>query len=342
MIMIKQPLFRPEVLLHAKQKQLGLVFINTPLPYVFAMAGSVICMLSLIAFVIWGEFSEKWTVTGFVNASEGVTHAYARQRGVIKKSYVKQGVQVKRGDILFILDTADDGLDDTQVTKTEQSLQIRMQALKKALVYKQRYLNKLTPLLHKKYISTTFYDTKRDEILALKSQNHQLEMELIRYKQSRISVIKAPIDGRISSVMGFVGQQAQVDKPLVSILPKNTTYVAQLYIPVNKAGFLNVHDVVTIHYDAYPYQRFGVGTGVIQSLSQTVLTDQEENKPIQIKQPYYKGIATLEKPYLWVYGKPRLIQQGMTFTAVVLGAKKTVWQWILDPLYSHSREALTS
>jgi membrane fusion protein len=339
--MIKQPLFRPEVFLYAKQKQFGSIFINTPLPYVFAMAGSVVCMLSLIAFVIWGEFSEKLTVMGFVNASGGVTHAYAHRRGVIKQSFVKLGVQVKRGDILFILDTADDDLNDTYLTKTEQSLQLRMQALKKALFYKQDYLHKLTPLLHKKYISTTFYDTKRDEILALNNQLHQLEVELIHYKQSRISVIKAPIDGVISSVMGFVGQQAQLDKPLVSILPKNTSYVAQLYIPVNKAGFLNVGDVITIHYDAYPYQRFGAAKGVIQSLSQTVLTDQEENKPIQIKQPYYKAMATFDSPYHLIYGKPHLIQQGMTFTAVILGVKKRVWQWILDPLYSHRMEALT-
>jgi len=337
--MNKPPLFRPEVLLHTKQKQWGSVFVNMPLPYTLATLGSVFCISSFIIFILCAEFSEQWTVLGYVNASEGITHVHAKQPGVIQQSFVKQGVQVKRGDVLFILDTADHDQDEAHLTKTEQSLQNRKEALEKALAYKQQYLKKLKPLLHKKYISTTFYDTKRDDILAIKNQHHQLEMEWIHYKQSRISIIKAPIDGVVSSVMTFVGQQAQLDKPLLSLLPNNTTYVAELYIPVNQAGFLNVHDVIAIHYDAYPYQRFGVAWGVIQTVSQTVLTDQEENKPIQIKQPYYKALATLEKPYVWVYGKPRLIQQGMTFTAVVLGSKKTVWQWILDPLYSHRIEA---
>lgn len=329
MIMIKLSLFRPEVLFYAKQKQLGSVFINTPLPYVLVTIASSVLIVSLMVFVFLGEFSEKWRVTGYINAAQGVTHAYAKHLGVIKKSYVKQGAPVKRGDTLFIIDIADGGYNHSISFKT------RAQAIEKELVYKQQYLQKLLPLLHKKYISTMFYDSKRDEILALKNQKHQLELEFMRYKQSRISVIKAPIDGLISSVMAYEGQQTPLDKPLVSLLPINTAYVAELYIPANKAGFLNVHDAISIHYDAYPYQRFGAAKGMIQSLSQTVLTDKEENKPIQIKEPYYKAIATLERPYLLVYGKPRLLQQGMTFTAVVLGSKKKVWQWLLDPLYSH-------
>ena len=329
-------LFRPEAIAHATHKHHGAVFINTPVHYRVITLGCGVFVVCLILFVMFAEFSEKCIVTGYVNSTRGIAHAYPSRQGVIVKGYVSQGGHVKRGDPLFRIDTSDDGLGTSHSRDMFVPLQKRKGALDRDLAHKRQYLQALKPLLRKKYISSTDYQVKHDEILALEKQKNLLEMELIRYKQSRAYVVRAPTDGLVSAVMTHVGQHTQLGKPLLSILPRHAALIVELYIPVAKSGFLNPHDAITIHYDAYPYQRFGAAKGVIQTISQTILTDAEEDKPIRVRQPYYKVTATLDKHEVMAYGKPRQIQQGMTLSAVIIGSKKKLWQWILDPLYSYS------
>jgi membrane fusion protein len=35
-----------------------------------------------------------------------------------------------------------------------------------------------------------------------------------------------------------------------------------------------------------------------------------------------------------IYGEKKKIKHGMTISAVVVGSKRKLWQWILDPLFS--------
>ena len=334
--MRQSSLFRPEVLAFAKHKQFGEVFINTPMHHTLLTVGCGFVVLCLLGCVMFAEFSEKCRVTGYVNFTQGVARAYAPRQGVIVKCYVTQGDRVKRGDPLFLMDTSLDGADTAHSKNMLIPLQNRKRALEHDLANKQEHLRALKPLLERKYIALNDYQVKSDEIVALKNQRNLLAMEIIRYQQSRAYLIRAPRAGMVSNVMFHVGQYTQPGKPLLSILPVDATLIAELYVPVVKSGFINPHDPIMIHYDAYPYQRFGAAKGTIQSISKTILTDAEEDKPIRVNQPYYKVIAQLDKHTVMAYGKPRQIQQGMTFSAVMIGSKKKLWQWILDPLYSYS------
>jgi membrane fusion protein len=340
LIMNTQSLFRTEALDHAKNKQMGDVFINTPGHYWVLVVGCGVFVLCLMVFITCAEFSEKCRVKGYINSEQGMVHAYAKRQGVIVKCLVAQGDLVKQGAALFLIDSSYDGLVSTEQRQTLQPLLHKKRALLKEITYKRRQLDRLKPLLRKKYISLTDYHMKQEEIVALENQKHGFALELLRYKQSRAYTVRAPIDGIVSSVMRHVGQQVVPGKPLLSLLPNHARWIAELYVPVEKAGFMKKNAPLMIHYDAYPYQRFGAVRGRIQAMSQTILTDAEEDKPIKINQPYYKVTACLANQDVMVYGKSRPLQQGMTLSVIMMGAKKKVWQWMLDPLYSYSQEHL--
>lgn len=114
--------------------------------------------------------------------------------------------------------------------------------------------------------------------------------------------------------------------------------VARLYIPSKNIGFLKNGNQVIIKYDAYPSQRFGFYKAFIKEINLTVLTDNKEDKPIRVGEPYYKVKADLEIPYVNLYGKKETLSHGMTLTAVITGEKKKIWQWIFDPIYSYYGE----
>jgi len=110
--------------------------------------------------------------------------------------------------------------------------------------------------------------------------------------------------------------------------------VARLYIPSREIGFLKVGQLINIKYDAYPSQRFGFYPAVIKEINQTILTDDKEDKPIKVGEPYYKIKAEIKTQNVKVYGKDVPLNHGMTLTAAIRGEKKKIWQWVIDPVYS--------
>jgi membrane fusion protein len=326
-------LFRKEAIDNKKNQNLGSVSINIPLHYQFLTIACATLVALIILFLIFAEYSEKFIVTGYLNSTKGIVRVYPNKDGVIVNSSINQGDKVSKGDALFLIDTSYDGLDRNNEQEEFLQLQKRKKAIEKEISHKKKFLGELNNLLVKKYISQDTYNEKHEELVALENNKTIVEMDLIKYKQNGSYVIRSPINGLISSVIYQEGQYTNLAKPLVKILPDKADLVAELFIPVKKAGFLTKENKVIIRYDAYPYEHFGSYQAFIKDISLSILTDEEEEKPIRIGQPYYKVTAQLEKQFVTLYGEEKRIQHGMTLSAVIVGSKRKIWQWILDPLY---------
>lgn len=325
-------LFRKEAFQHSRNT--GSVCINTPFPFLRVTIACILLTFTFIAFTFFYEYSEQYTVRGYLNSNKGITNVYPLQAGIITKCEASQGKLVKQGDVLFVIKTRYDAL--THAHKQQEFIRLKHRKLSVTQQIKRKkiYLNTLKPLLDKKYIAASVYHAVDNEISALEQNLDQIIIQLIKYKQSQSYTIRAPIDGFITDVANQVGQYVQQSHSLLSILPSNAHLIAQLYIPTSKSGYITQQDKVTLHYDAYPYQHAGITTGTIQTISQTILLANEETKPIRITEPYYKAIATLDQQTMMLYGKRHPLQLGMTCSAVIKGARKKIWQWVFDPLYT--------
>jgi membrane fusion protein len=326
--------FRQEVIENIRNKHNGTVCMNTPLPYSSLAIWLMLIVIGIIAFALFAEFSEKFTVNGYLNTDKGVAHIYPTKNGIITTCKVRPGEHVKAGDVLFVIHTTYDNISKELKQNEFKQLKIRKKVIQQEIINKQNHLKNLAELLNKKYIAQNTYQSIKNEISTLENSEHQLKMDMIKYKRALTYTIFAPISGTISNIIYQVGQYVNPAKSMLNILPDNTDLIAKLYVPVSKSGFINPNDKIIIHYNAYPFQRFGVATGQIQNISQTILTDTEESKPIKIGEPYYTIIAKLDKQNITLYGKLRPLQQGMTCSAIIYGAQKKIWQWIFDPLYN--------
>lgn len=327
--------FRKEVLDNKKiTHNFGTLYINTPPTFKKFVAGLSIIIILIGIFVIFGEFSEKFIVTGYINSDKPIINIYPKVSGIILKNDLYQGKSIKKGDILFLIDTSYAGL-GIQKDKLNYQLNFSKKLIEFEIINQTNQFNQLKALLKKKFISVDEFYSKKAAINELKRRKSSLEMEIIRNQQSSYYPIVSPITGVISAVNFQLGQSVQISKPLIKIRPANSKLVAEIFIPVRKAGFLKKDNDVLLQFDAYPYQRFGAYRAKIKSISQTILIDDEEDKPIKIGEPYYKVIATLNSQRVRLYGKEKKITPGMTFTAITVGMKRKVWQWIFDPLYSY-------
>lgn len=329
-------LFRPEAVESRQHGYHGTVSINTPLHYQIVIAGVVVAILGIILFLSFAQFSEKFIVKGYVNSTKGVVGVFPSKNGIIVHSRAIHGAHVNKGDELFMIDTSYDGLFKNKQHDVLIQLKNRKASIKKEINYKKSRLAVFKTILDKKYISQTMFDSKYGELVALQNNKRLLEMELIKYKQERAYRVRAPISGIISTIIYKQGQYTNTAKPLLKILPDNADLIAEIFVPINQAGFLNTDNKILIRYDAYPYEHFGTYGATLQDISQSILTDDEEEKPIKVGTPYYKVTAALAKESVTLYGHDKKITNGMTFSAVIVGEKRKIWQWILDPIYSYS------
>ncbi|MFC3908685.1 HlyD family secretion protein [Legionella dresdenensis] len=327
-------LFRKEALENHGNHFLGTSFINTPVNYIVLAAGFCILMLLIIAFLVFADFSDKYTVRGFITSSKGIINILSSKSGVITKVYVHANQKVHKGDLLLLFSSEQDLLSRESI-KINKQFRKRNTLVKQEIRLKKAEITALKTLLDNKYIARTLYNEKYNQLLQLEREKSQIELERARYEQEKNFAIRAPADGSVANVLFKEGQYVAVNKPLLKILPADASYIAELCIPVEKSGFLARKNNVYLQFDAYPYQRFGVYQAAIAEISPgIIMSDDEEEKPIHVGQPYYKVLANLSQDCVFVYGKPRHLQHGMTFTAVLTGSHRKVWQWLLDPVFS--------
>ena len=329
-------LFRQEVIDSRRNKNYGSVLINTPSLYMGLTIGFSLLVFFVFLFLLLGDFSEKFIVSGYLESTKGIARVYPSKNGIIVRQFIKQGEEVKKGDKLFFIDTSYEGLHKNNQHDVLAQLNKKKQSIEKEIGYKKKHLQALKALLEKKYISVATYHEKHDELVALKHQKNNVTVDILNYKHEQSYVIRSPIDGVVSTLLYQEGQSTHLTKPLAKILPSDADLMAELFIPVKQSGFLQPNNKIIIRYDAYPYTRFGTSKATINEISQSILTDEEEDKPIRIGQPYYKITALLDRQVVSVYGARKKIQHGMTISAVIVGSKRKIWQWILDPLYSFS------
>jgi membrane fusion protein len=168
-----------------------------------------------------------------------------------------------------------------------------------------------------------------------------LEMALQRVDQriTEISgedavVLVAPIDGVVSDLGRRIGQLISTETPFVTLLPNQTSYYAELYVPSRSIGFVNEGSAVQVRYDAYPYQKYGVYSCIVRRVATTPVRSHEADAPIQLVEPSYLLTVELNDQAILIDGGYQSLQAGMTLRADIVREKRRIIEWIFDPLVS--------
>jgi membrane fusion protein len=311
------------------------IHIMTPQICVYLASCAIVLVLALLAFVIFAEFTEKITVRGYVDVSSGVVKIYANEPGIVEKSFVQLGNTIQAGMPLFLIKNPYDP--GSKHFESLQALQQQKKSITQSLQHKKAQLKDLSSLLDRHYIARQDFDLMQDAILSLRQQLQAINIEIINIKKYRSYILKAPVDGVVSLITLQTKQYVAAHKLLASILPIDANFLVQAYVPVRQSGFLQVNLDTQVAYDAYPYQKFGVATGKIIAINSSALLDADEEKPLNIGEPYYTVTIKLDKQFITVFGKQNFLRQGMSCAVRILGARKKLWQWIFEPILQEVR-----
>lgn len=159
-----------------------------------------------------------------------------------------------------------------------------------------------------------------------------LEQERITQEANGELMLTAPVTGLVANRLIEPGQSVQPGQTLLTLLPQGSQLQAQLLVPSRAVGFVAPGDRVLLRYQAFPYQKFGHHVGRVIRVSRSA-TMPERGAPAEAE-PYYRVLVALERQTITAFGKPEPLRPGMVLEADILGERRKLYEWLLEPLYS--------
>jgi len=178
-------------------------------------------------------------------------------------------------------------------------------------------------------------DTNVQEAIdQLRAEISSLDQRIAQQTGDSGFIIRAPADGRISSMQASLGNRVLAQRPLMAILPQGAELQAELLVPTQAIAFVKPGLEVDIRYHAFPYERFGMHASEITEVAHNVLSPQELDAPVQVQGPVYLVTAALDSQVVTAYGQSMPLQAGMTLEADIRLDERPLYQWLLRPLLS--------
>lgn len=245
----------------------------------------------------------------------------------------------------------------------------------------QQVLDKVAPLLHKGYIPLLEVEQQKMSLLSAQSQAESLRQQhfaveqqavslrdqldqlptstavklgdlrrqraqiaqtLAQNEAGRASVLRAPRDGMVSSLLVRPGQAVIIGQAMLAIVPADSPMQAQLLVPSRAAGFVHPGMEVVLHYQPFPYQKFGLQRGVVRKVSESALSPSEVSLLLggqpPVNEPQYRILVDLPAQDVQVYGRAERLRPGMAVEGDLLLDRRRIYEWIFEPLYAAGRQ----
>lgn len=165
----------------------------------------------------------------------------------------------------------------------------------------------------------------------LSASRAQVAQQAASTAGSRSYVLRAPVAGRVTALTARVGQIANPQIPVVTIIPAGSKLQVELFIPSSSIGFVKPGQEVRLAIDAFPYQRFGTITGRILIMARSPVTRQVgDGRTLSA----YPVTVTLDRTHMTAFGRQEKLIPGMTLTARIITEKQSLFRWLFEPLFA--------
>ncbi|BFM19371.1 HlyD family type I secretion periplasmic adaptor subunit [Gilvimarinus japonicus] len=173
--------------------------------------------------------------------------------------------------------------------------------------------------------------TKRSELLE-KIAELDAEINALDARHGR-SALLAPVSGYIKELPDTRnGAVIPAGGTVAEIVPTEEGIILEAMVTPRDIGFVSKGQTASVKIDAFDYSRFGAVQGTVKNISPSAF------KQPQTGQPFYRIQIALDKDYIGDDQSRRLIP-GMTAEADIVTGRKTVFEYLLKPVYVNTKSA---
>ncbi len=169
--------------------------------------------------------------------------------------------------------------------------------------------------------------------LALKTERLATQKQLNDLLAGQSFTVVAPVEGIVAAVAVRSGQRVEAGQRMFAIAQPSAKLAAVLEVPSRAIGLIEEGQRVSLKYDAFPYQSYGLRFGTVTRV---------EVASIEVGD----GLATKEGPSdrsflvevvphdssVTAFGRPRPLRVGMMLTADIEVEQRSLLSWWLSPL----------
>jgi hemolysin D len=161
-----------------------------------------------------------------------------------------------------------------------------------------------------------------------------LVQELAKAEQQvNYQSITAPIDGKIQQfIVDTVGGVVTSAQTLMIVVPEDDELEIEALVLNKDIGFIEIGQVASIKFEAFPYTVYGSMPGTIRDVSRDVIEDPRLGfvYPVRVR---------LQSSSMWIDNRPVPISAGMRATVDIVTEKRRLIEFILSPILRFRDEA---
>lgn len=169
------------------------------------------------------------------------------------------------------------------------------------------------------------------EALQLDIALSQLQVQQRELSQQALVTLRAPVAGRVGTLLVATGMPVDPGRPVLSLLPDSGQLIAQLFVPSRAAGQLRDGQQVQLLYDAFPQSIHGSFPARIASVSAATVDPREYLVPFDIPEPVFLVLARLDADETATQ-LPGTLRAGMQFSAHVQTGRESLLSRVTAPL----------
>ena len=173
------PLFRPEVTAALGSQWMGAIRLAQPLSASLIAIVSLLIAAALIAYITFGSITKKARVTGITVPVGGQLSVAAPNAGILLTTHVKEGEQVKAGQILFTLSTERQNSQGEITALVAQQLASRADSLSAEQRLRQSQYQEKKQALQQRLANLTQEQSQIEQELLLAQRRQQLAQQSV-------------------------------------------------------------------------------------------------------------------------------------------------------------------
>lgn len=149
--------------------------------------------------------------------------------------------------------------------------------------------------------------------------------------------LKAPQDGVIKDLATHTtGTVVQPGTILLTLVPQDEILRAEVWVSNEDIGFVRQGQPVKLKFAAFPFQKYGMVDGVVETVSADASDNGNDNRqsdPAKKMQPLgYKALVALKNMNLKMDGERFDLSAGMQTNAEIKLGDRTVMEYLLSPV----------
>ncbi|QCO00384.1 HlyD family type I secretion periplasmic adaptor subunit (plasmid) [Azospirillum argentinense] len=157
-------------------------------------------------------------------------------------------------------------------------------------------------------------------------------------KRRDLVALRAVEDAVVLDIGHFsVGSVVEGARQLITLMPVNAKLEVEAEINTADQGSVKLGDEVQVKFEAYRYLKYGMGKGVVRTISEDAFTQRDDGSQ-QAKQPFYRSRIELTEVALRDVPENFRLIPGMPVVADIMVGKRTILSYLMEGVMKNVSE----